>query len=142
MNNQHIQTEATAEQKIEQLLNHIAKTQGQLLDTKEVLKEYKIKSDTLTKMKEAKKDMIQKINEEKDRIEDELYEDPTYEKSKNDELTLKNQLKEQIAMLKVEVQSKYNAPGLKTEDHLIKGEQMKLQLEFMPNIYINGRLIK
>ena len=121
------------------LLKEIQATKEKLSDAKLILKGYKIKSPKLTQLVAARKGLTEQINEEKERIIAEFYEDKDFEQAKNDELTYKNQLKEKVAMLKVEVKSKYKLPQLQTEDHVVNGEPLKLQLEFAPTIYINGK---
>ena len=127
---------------ISKLLTQVAKTKEKLADAKEILKSYKIKSPALSDLMKAKKELMEQINDEKDRIEKEYYEDKDYEQAKNDQLTLKNELKEKASMLRIAVSAKYKVQQLATEDYNIEGEQMKLQLEFAPRIYINGKEFK
>lgn len=131
--------EAPAEVTIDLLLGEVIKIKEKLADAKTVLKDYKIVSDRLTELKKVKKELQEQIKEEADRIEDEFYSDPTYEKAKNDQLTFKNQLKEKTSELKVKLAEKHQKKmEFVTDDRIVAGEQLKLQLEFKSNLYING----
>ena len=124
---------------IEKKLVEIAGLKEKLEDAKVLLKEYKFKSERLTDLTRASKELREQIAEEKDRIEDEFYEDPTYEKAKNDELTYKNELKEKNAELR-ELMAKVNPQEqLSTYDYNIKGAPMKVQVERVVKVYINGK---
>lgn len=137
---QQIQS-APIEVQIQEILENIVATKEKIEGNKMVLKGYKIKSDKLDELKRKKKELAEMINEETERIENELYEDSDYEQAKNESLTLKNQLKEQKAILGVAVKQKHSIPGLQSEDILTKGGQYKLQLEFSPNFYLDGKLV-
>ena len=131
-------------QTIDVILDHIYGLQSKLMDCKAVLKHYKIKSDRLDQLKKAKKELQEQINDEKDRIENEYYADSDYEKARNDELTYKNEIKQEKAMLKQKLASKYRSKEqaqMITDKRLVRGEQLKLQLEFTPNVYLNGNKI-
>jgi predicted Zn-dependent protease len=136
------QQEAPAEVQIQKIMENIVALNGKIDDSKIILKGYKIKSERLTQLKRARKEMTEQINDEKKNIEDGFLEDKDYEEASNDLLNNKNKLKEATAMLRVAVGKKYNAPGLQTEDHLVSGDQYKLQLQFSPQIYINGKEFK
>jgi hypothetical protein len=124
---------------IENLLMELAELKEKFLNAKEVLKGYKIRSERLTQLKRAKKELMEQINEEKKNIEDEFLDDKDYEEATNDELTLKNQIKEKNAELK-EVMAKLNKnQDLSTYDYNIKGEPMKVQVERVVRVYINGQ---
>lgn len=133
---------ASSEVQIDSILNALMLIQGKLQGSKDILKHYKIKSERLTQLKRAKKELGEQIAEEKDRIESEYYEDKDYEQAKNDQLTYKNEIKEKKSELGVILHSKYKAPTLQTEEHIVNGEPVKLQLQFIPDIYINGRSLK
>jgi hypothetical protein len=134
--------EAPEQVKISNLLVEIAEKKQKLEDAKIILKSYKIKSDRLDDLKSAAKELREQIKEEKDRIEDEFYEDQDYEQAKNDELTYKNEIKEKTGELSMILHKKYKAPELQTEDHTVNGEMVKLQLQFVPDIYLNGKALK
>lgn len=124
---------------IEKLLIELISTKEKLANAKEILKSFKVKSDRLTELQKAKKELLEQINDEKDRIEDEFYSDKDYETSKNDELTYKNQIREKNAELR-ELISKVNTDQqLSTYDYNIKGEPLKVQVERVVKVYINGK---
>ena len=124
---------------IEKLLVELVGIKEKLANAKEILKSFKVKSDTLTELQKAKKELMEQISDEKDHIEDEFYTDKDYETSKNDELTYKNQIREKNAELR-ELMSKLNVDQqLSTYDYNIKGEPLKMQVERIVKVYINGR---
>lgn len=127
---------------IEKKLVELMETKDKLENTKAVLKHYKVKSDHLTQLTRAKKDLSEQINDEKKRIEDDFLEDADYEQAKNDELTLKNKVKEQSSELR-ELMAKVNKDqDLSTYDYNIKQEPVKLQVERVVKVYINGKEAK
>lgn len=124
---------------IEKLLVELVGIKEKLANAKEILKSFKVKSDTLTELQKAKKELMEQISDEKDSIEDDFYADKDYETSKNDELTYKNQIREKSAELR-ELMSKINVDQqLSTYDYNIKGEPLKMQVERIVKVYINGR---
>ena len=78
---------------IEKLLLEIMELKDKFQDAKAILRGYKIKSERLTQLKRAQKELKEQVDEEKKNIEDEFLEDSDYEQASNDELTLKNQIK-------------------------------------------------
>ena len=124
---------------IEKLLVELVGIKEKLANAKEILKSFKVKSDTLTELQKAKKELMEQISDEKDSIEDDFYADKDYETSKNDELTYKNQICEKSAELR-ELMAKINVDQqLSTYDYNIKGEPLKMQVERVVKVYINGR---
>ncbi len=124
---------------IEKLLVELVGVKEKLANAKETLKNYKIKSDRLTEFQKAKKDLLGQISDEKDRIGNEFYADKDYETAKNDELTYKNQIREKNAELR-ELMAKVNpSQQLSTYDYNIKGEPLKIQVERVVKVYINGK---
>jgi hypothetical protein len=124
---------------IEKLLVELITIKEKLANAKEILKSYKVKSDRLTEFQKAKKELMEQISEEKDRIEDEFYSSKDYETSRNDELTYKNQIREKNAELR-ELMAKVNTDQqLSTYDYNIKGEPLKVQVERVVKVYINGK---
>ena len=124
---------------IEKLLVELVGVKEKLANAKETLKNYKIKSDRLTEYQKAKKDLLGQISDEKDRIGNEFYADKDYETAKNDELTYKNQIREKNAELR-ELMAKVNpSQQLSTYDYNIKGEPLKIQVERVVKVYINGK---
>lgn len=110
-----------------------------LQDARVILKDFKVRSERLTELKKAKKELWEQIGEEKERIESEFYEDKDYEQSKNDELTYKNQIKEKSGELR-QVMAQVNVDQqLSTYEYNIKGEPLKMQVERVVKVYINGR---
>jgi len=124
---------------IEKLLVELVSLKEKLTNAKEILKSYKIKSDKLTQLQKVKKELLEQISDEKDKIEDEFYADKDYETSKNDELTHKNQIREKNSELR-ELMAKVNVDQqLSTYDYNIKGEPLKVQVERVVKVYINGK---
>lgn len=124
---------------IEKLLVELVGIKEKMANAKETLKSYKIKSDRLTEFQKVKKELLEQISEEKDRIEDEFYADKDYETAKNDELTYRNQVREKSSELR-ELMAKVNpSQQLSTYDYNIKGEQLKVQVERVVKVYINGK---
>jgi hypothetical protein len=124
---------------IEKLLLQQVELKEKLLNAREILRSYKIQSERLTQLKRAKRDMNEQIEEEKKTIEDKYLEDKDYETAANDELTLKNQLKEKNAELREVMASVNKAQDLSTYDYNIKGEKLKLQVQRVVKVYINGK---
>lgn len=124
---------------IEKLLQEIVEIKEKIGDAKVILKDFKVRSERLTQLKKAKKELGEQIDEEKDRIESEFYEDKDYEQSKNDELTYKNQLKEKNAELRQAMAQVNVDQQLSTYEYNIKGESLKMQVERVVKVYINGR---
>ncbi len=124
---------------IENKLVELLGLKEKLLDAKEMLKSFKIKSDRLKDLQTAYKDLRDQISEEKDRIENEFYEDKDYEKAKNDDLTYKNQIKEKGSELREMMKSVDADKLLATYDYNIKGEKLKMQVERVVKVYINGK---
>ena len=124
---------------VEKLLVELAEIKDKLADAKAILKDYKVKSDRLSQLKKAKKELAEQIDEEKDRIESDFYEDKDYEQSKNDELTYKNQIKEKSSELR-EAMAQVNVDQqLSTYEYNVKGEPIKMQVERVVKVYLNGR---
>ncbi|MBU0728037.1 hypothetical protein KKA95_05115 [Patescibacteria group bacterium] len=124
---------------IEKLLQELVEMKDKLVNAKEMLKSFKIKSDRLTDLQKAKKQLLEQIGEEKDRIEDEHYADKDYEQSRNDELTYKNQIREKSAELRQLMSKVDTDKQLSTYDYNIKGEKLKMQVERVVKVYINGK---
>jgi DNA repair exonuclease SbcCD ATPase subunit len=124
---------------IEKMLTEIAELKDKLEDAKVILKQYKIKSPALDDLKKAKKELNEQIADEKDRIENEYYEDKDYETARNDELTYKNQLREKNAHLRQLMSQVDTDKQLSTYDYNIKGEKVKMQVERVVKVYINGK---
>lgn len=124
---------------IEKLLVEIHEIKDKLEDAKAILKDFKIRSERLTELKKAKKELTEQMEEEKERIENEFYEDKDYEQSKNDELTYKNQIKEKSAELRQAMAQVNTDQQLSTYEYNIKGEPLKMQVERVVKVYINGR---
>lgn len=124
---------------IEKKLAEIAKIKEKMADAKAILKNFKIKSPALDDLMKAKKEMMEQIADEKDRIENEHYEDKDYEQSKNDELTYKNQLKEKNSELRQMMAQVDTDKQVATYSYNINGEDMKMQVERVVKVYINGK---
>jgi len=124
---------------IEKLLQELMEMKDKLTNAKALLKNFKVTSDDLTKLMKAKKELAEQIADEKDRIEDDFYADKDYEQSKNDELTLKNQIREKSAELKQLMAKVDTDQQLSTYNYNIKGEDLKMQVEKVVKVYINGK---
>ena len=124
---------------IEKLLEIILQKKSKLEDAKAILKHYKLKSDKLTDLMKVKKELAEQIAEEKDRLENEFYEDKDYETAKNDELTYKNQIREKTAELKQVMAEVDVNQKVSTYDYNIKGEKLKMQVERTVKVYLNGK---
>ena len=124
---------------IEKLLLELMDLKEKFLDAKAILKGYKVKSDRLTQLKRAKKELHEQVEEEKKNIEDEFLEDSDYEQANNDQLTVKNQIKEKNAELRQTMAQVNKSQDLSTYDYNIKGEPVKMQVERVVKVYINGR---
>lgn len=124
---------------IEKLLLQLMEIKDKLANSKAILKHYKIQSDLLAQLKQAKKEIQEQINDEKDRIEGEFYNDADFEKAKNDELTYKNEIKEKSGELKQKMAQVDTDEQLSTYNYNIKGEKIKMQVERVAKVYINGK---
>lgn len=124
---------------IEKLLQAIIDSKEKLEDTKAILKHYKLKSDRLTDLMKAKKELAEQVAEEKDRLENEFYQDTDYEKARNDELTYKNQIKEKNAELRQVMAEVDTGQKLSTYDYNIRGAKLKMQVERTVKVYLNGK---
>lgn len=124
---------------IEKTLLELVELKDKMQDAKALLKGYKMQSERLTQLKRAKKELGEQIEDEKKNIEDGFLEDNDYETAKNDELTLKNQIKEKNAELRQTMAQVNKNQDLSTYDYNIKGENMKVQVQRVVKVYINGR---
>ena len=124
---------------IEKALTTLVEMKDKLKDAKIVLKEYKIQSERLSQLKKAKKELGADIEAEVKRIEDEYLVDGDYEEAKNEELTLKNQIREKNAELRAMMAQVNPSQLLATYDYNIKGEALKMQVERVVKVYINGK---
>lgn len=127
------------EPKAENILVDLMSLKDKLEDAKAILKSYKIRSERLTQLKRAKKDLNLQIEEEKKNIEDEFLENEDYEQASNDQLALKNQIKEKNSDLKVAMSNINTSQTLSSYEYNIKGEPIKLQVERVVKVYINGK---
>ncbi len=124
---------------IEKLLVDIMELKQKLADTKVTLKNYKVMSDRLSQLKAAKKQMQEQINDEIDRIEGELSEDDNFSEAKHDEVDVKNKIKEKSGVLR-ELMSKVDPEqDLSTYSYNVKGEDLKVQVERVVKVFINGK---
>ena len=124
---------------VENLLVELTRLQDKIFLDKTVLEDYKIKSDRLTQLTSARKEMSEQIKEEKNRIENEFYQDEVYEKVKNDSRTHKNEVKKKISEIKQATMTMNPEQTIFTIDYNVRGEQLKLQIERRPSLYINGK---
>jgi len=124
---------------IEKMLQELLAMKEKLEDAKVILRDFKVRSERLTELKKAKKELGEQMEEEKNRIEGEFYEDKDYEQSKNDQLTYSNQIKEKNAELRHAMAQVNVDQQLSTYEYNIKGEPLKMQVERVVKVYINGR---
>ncbi len=124
---------------IENLLIDLMELKEKLQDSRATLRSFKVKSERLTQLKRAKKDLNEQVEEEKKNIEDEFLEDTDYETAHNDEIEYKNKIKDKSTELR-EVMTKVNkGQDLSTYDYNIKGEPMKVQVQRVVKVFINGK---
>jgi len=72
-------------------------------------------------------------------IEERYFEDQDYKDAKENELVHKNKIKEKVAELR-EIMAKINKnQDVATYDYNIKGEPLKVQVERLVKVYINGK---
>ncbi len=125
--------------KLEKLLLELLKLKEKTADNKALLKNYKIKSDRLTQLLAAKKDLMVQIEEEKNRIEDEMMEDNDYADAKKSEKELKVELKEKNSDIREELSEMKMNTLTASLDYVIEGEPVKLQIEKMIKFFLNGK---
>ncbi|MCK5610563.1 hypothetical protein KAR91_52305 [Candidatus Pacearchaeota archaeon] len=125
--------------KVETLLVELTELKDKMANAKEILKNYKVRSERLTQLKRAKKDLNEQVEEEKRNIEDEFLEDKDYEAASNDELTLKNQLREKNSEIRESLAQFNRDQDLSTYDYNVKGEPIKLQVQRVVKVFINGK---
>ncbi len=119
--------------------SELSELKEKLLDAKAVLKGYKIESERLTQLSRAKKQMTGEISEEKKKIEDAFMEDKDFAQAKDDELQYKSGLREKTAELRKLMTQVNPAQQLATYEYNIKGEPVKMQVERVAKIYLNGK---
>lgn len=124
---------------IEKTLVELVELKDKLASAKAVLRGYKVTSERLTQLKRAKKDIGDQIAEEKKNVEDEFLEDKDYETAANDELTLKNKIKEKNGELRQTMAQVDKGQDLSTYEYNIKGETLKMQVQRVVKIFINGK---
>lgn len=125
--------------KLEKMLLELLKLKQQTDDNKAILKSYKIKSDRLTQLTAAKKDLMVQIEEEKNRIEEEMMEDIDYAEAKKSEKELKVQLKEKNADIREELNEMKMNNLTASLDYVIEGEPVKVQIEKFVKFFLNGK---
>ena len=104
-----------------------------------MLKNYKIKSDRLTQLVAAKKDLQMQIEEEKNRIENELMEDNDYADAKKKEKEAKIEIKEANSDIRETLTEIKMNTLTASYDYMIEGEQLKVQVEKFVKFYLNGK---
>lgn len=124
---------------IEKMLVELVELKDKLADAKAVLRSYKVTSERLTQLKRAKKDIGDQLAEEKKGIEDVFLEDADYETAANDELTLKNKIKEKNGELRQTMAQIDKGQDLSTYEYNIKGEILKMQVQRVVKVFINGK---
>ena len=124
---------------IENILVDLIGLKEKLQDSRATLRSFKVKSDRLTQLKQAKKNLNEQIEDERKNIEDEFLEDTDYETAYNDEIEYKNKIKDKNTELR-ELMTRVNkGQDLSNYDYNIKGEPIKLQVQRVVKVFINGR---
>lgn len=124
---------------VENLLVDLMDLKDKLFGAKGILKSYKVKSDKLTALVKARKELTAQIEEEKRHIENDFLEDKDYSESKADELKYKNAITEKSADIREVVREINKDQQLSTYDYNIKGEILKMHVERHVKVYINGK---
>ena len=124
---------------IENMLVELVELKDKLLNSRAILKDFKITSDRLKELKRAKKEISEQLEEEKKHIEEEFLADKDYEQAKQDEQKLKNEIAEKNGVMREILTHENVNQQLATYDYNIKGEELKMQVERVVKIYINGR---
>ena len=124
---------------IENLLVELTELKEKLTDSKAILRGYKMTSDRLTQLKRAKKDLGEQIVDEKKNLEDEFLEDTDYEQAHNDEIEYKNKIKDKNTELRELMTQVNKGQDLSTYEYNIKGEPIKLQVQRVVKVFINGK---
>lgn len=125
--------------KLEKLLLELLKLRKKNDDNKALLKSYKIKSDRLTQLTAAKKDIHAQMEEEKNRIEDELLEDNDYAEAKKSDKELRIKIKEQNSDIRMML-DEVNKTTMHAEyDYNLEGEPLKMQMERAVLFFLNGK---
>ena len=125
--------------KLEKQLLELLRVKKKLDDYKALLKNYKIKSDRLTQLVAAKKDLQMQIEEEKNRIENELMEDNDYADAKKKEKEAKIEIKEANSDIRETLTEIKMNTLTASYDYMIEGEQLKVQVEKFVKFYLNGK---
>jgi len=124
---------------IENLLLELTELKEKLQHSRAILRGYKVTSDRLTQLKRAKKDLSEQLEDEKKTIEDTFLEDTDYETAHNDELDYKNKIKDKNTELRELMAQVNKGQDLSTYDYNIKGEPMKVQVQRVVKVFINGK---
>ncbi len=124
---------------IENLLIELMELKEKLQDFRATLRSFKVKSDRLTQLKQAKKNLNEQIEDERKNIEDEFLEDTDYETAHNDEIEYKNKIKDKSTELRELMAQVNKEQDLSTYDYNIKGEPMKVQVQRVVKVFINGK---
>jgi len=124
---------------IEKALVELAELKEKHANIKAVLKQYRITSDRLKELKKVKRELQEQIEEEKKRIEDEFLEHEDYEEAMNEELELKPKMRDKQREIREAVSSLNPEQQLSTYEYNVKGEPLKIQVERVAKVYINGK---
>lgn len=129
---------AVSQVTIEKLLSDLLAIKEKIADNKAILKHYKVQSEQLAQLKNAYKELKRQIDDEKKRIEEEFFLDVDYEQAKKDELTYSSELKEKVGELKTVLSQVERTEDLVSLEYNINNEPMKVQLERIMKVYVNG----
>lgn len=124
---------------IERTLLELADLEEKIQGAKDILRHFKIKSDRLDQLKTAHKELKEQIDEEKNRIEQGFLEDADYEQAMNESLDLKPKIKDKKTQLRELMASANKNQELSTHEFNVKGEPVKIQVQRVVKVYINGK---
>lgn len=127
---------------LEKLTAELVKLKGKQAENKILLKSYKIKSDKLSQLESARKDLMQQINEEKDRIEKEMLEDVDYAEAKKDQKIYKIKIKEKTSEIKelvTKISNRISSSVVDALNVVVDGNQYKFNFEPAIKVILNGK---
>jgi len=121
------------------IVQRMFRAKDELKEIKNALKAYKITSEKLEELKQARKEFTQQINEAKDGIEAEFQKDKTYNELREKVLDAE----EKIAVSKQDLRVLLKEEALKNDFvemvFEVDGQPFKLQSQAKVAIYFNGK---
>lgn len=125
--------------KAKALVHKLFEAKDGLKEVKNALKAYKVTSEPLEELKQARKELTQQINDEKDRIEAEFQKDGTYMKLREQKLDAEEKIavaKQDLRLAMMDETLEKQFVEMKLE---VNGVPMKLQTQVKVNLYFNGK---